>query len=314
MRAWNKADEFLKINTKKFFFITGEKEKTMKNSVQDLIKTRTSCRSYLETPIQTDKREIMDEFLNANLKGPFNSNTRFKLVSASDNDNEELKNLGTYGFIKGASGFIIGAVDKGSEKNMEDYGYLMEKIILLATDLELGTCWLGGTFNKSTFAQKISMEENEIVPAVTAIGNKMPKRTTLDSVVRWVAGSHNRQAWDKLFFINNFDTPLIQTGADYEMPLEMVRLGPSASNRQPWRIIKEQEHHIFHFYLQRTKNYNRNIRLLKLADLQRIDMGIAMCHFELSMQSINFSGQWKDVDPKLPVLPESTEYIISWVS
>jgi hypothetical protein len=86
------------------------------------------------------------------------------------------------------------------------------------------------------------------------------------------------------------------------------------SKKKSLYYLSEQEHHIFHFYLQRTKNYNRNIRLLKLADLQRIDMGIAMCHFELSMQSINFSGQWKDVDPKLPVLPESTEYIISWVS
>jgi len=287
--------------------------KRLKKNVQELIKSRTSCRSYIETPIQTDKQEILNAFLNYNLKGPFNSDIRFILVSASENDSKELKNLGTYGFIKGAAGFIIGAVDINSEKNMEDYGYILEKIILLATDLDLGTCWLGGTFNKSTFAQKISMEENEIVPAVAAIGNKMPKRTALDSVVRWVAGSHNRQPWDKLFFMNDFETPILQTGTDYEMPLEMVRLAPSASNRQPWRIIKEQESHIFHFYLQRTKNYSRNLKLLKLADLQRIDMGIAMCHFELSMQSINFSGQWKDMDPKHPVLPESTEYIISWV-
>jgi len=288
--------------------------KTLKHSVQDLIKTRTSCRSYIEKPIPIEKQTIINDFLHSNLKGPFHSNTRFKLVAATGNDCEELKKLGTYGFIKGATGFIVGAVDKHSEKNMEDYGYTMEKIILLATDMDLGTCWIGGTFNKSTFAQKISIKENEILPAVAAIGNKMTRRTTFDSVVRWVAGSKNRMTWDKLFFINDFDTPILQkTGADYEILLEMIRLGPSASNKQPWRIIKNQDENIFHFYLQRSKNYNKSIKLLNLSDLQRIDMGIAMCHFELCVKEMDLLGQWKNIDPQLPALPELTEYIISWV-
>jgi len=288
--------------------------KILKNSVQDLIKTRTSCRSYIEKPIQIEKQEIIHAFLHSNLKGPFNSDIRFKLVSATGDDCEEIQKLGTYGFIKGATGFIIGAVDNRSEMNMEDYGYNMEKIILLATDMDLGTCWIGGTFNRSTFAQKISIKENEIVPAVAAIGNKMTKRTTFDSVVRWVAGSKNRLTWDNIFFMNDFHTPILQkTGADYEIPLEMIRLGPSASNKQPWRIIKEQDDNIFHFFLQRSKNYSRNIKLLKLADLQRIDMGIAMCHFELSFEEMGRFGQWRNIEPDLPVLPELTEYIISWV-
>jgi nitroreductase len=285
-----------------------------KKSVQELIKTRTSCRSYIAQPIAIEKQERIKDFLDANLKGPFGSNTRFKLISATHDDSEQIKQLSTYGFIKGATGFIIGAVDQNSEKNMEDYGYMLEKIVLIATDLDLGTCWLGGTFHKSSFAQKISIKENEILPAVAAIGNRMAKPTALDSVVRWVAGSKNRKAWEELFFMNDFDTPIPQKlVTDYETPLEMLRLGPSASNKQPWRIIKEQEKNIFHFFLQRTKNYYRNLKLLKWADLQRIDMGIAICHFELSSNEMGLSGQWKTIDPKLPVLPELTEYIISWV-
>ena len=50
--------------------------------------------------------------------------------------------VGTYGFIKGASGFIIGCTERNSEDNLEDYGYIMERIILFATSIELGTCWL----------------------------------------------------------------------------------------------------------------------------------------------------------------------------
>jgi nitroreductase len=62
----------------------------------------------------------------------------------------QLKGLGTYGFIKGATGFIMGTVGH-SEKNLEDYGYVMERAILFATDIGLGTCWFGGTFTRSRF-------------------------------------------------------------------------------------------------------------------------------------------------------------------
>jgi len=60
----------------------------------------------------------------------------------------------------------------------------------------------------------------------------------------------------------------------------MVRIAPSASNKQPWRIVKIEG--AWHFFLERTKGYGDGIifKLLKLADIQRLDMGIAMCHFE----------------------------------
>jgi hypothetical protein len=55
----------------------------------------------------------------------------------------------------------------------------------------------------------------------------------------------------------------------YLDPLEMLRLGPSASNRQPWRVIKEQGRDIFHLYLRRSKGYDK---LIKAVDLQRMDI------------------------------------------
>jgi len=58
----------------------------------------------------------------------------------------------------------------------------------------------------------------------------------------------------------------------YLDPLEMLRLGPSASNRQPWRVVKEPGREIFHLYLRRSKGYDK---LIKAVDLQRLDMGIS---------------------------------------
>jgi hypothetical protein len=221
--------------------------------------------------------------------------------------------LGTYGFIRGATGFIAGAVGQG-EKNLEDFGYQMEAIILFATDLGLGTCWLGGSFTQSSFAQKIGAGQDEIVPAVTATGYAVD-HSRYGRLVRSQVGADRRLSRDDLFFLGRFGTPLPAGACGlYVWPLEMVRLAPSASNKQPWRLVKDGK--AWHFYLQRTPKYGRGslvFNVLKLADLQRVDMGIAMCHFEWTARELGLAGGWVVRNPGLETLDERTEYVVSWV-
>jgi hypothetical protein len=82
----------------------------------------------------------------------------------------------------------------------------------------------------------------------------------------------------------------------YLEPLEMLRLGPSASNRQPWRVVKEQGRDIFHLYLRRSKGHDK---LIKAVERQRIDMGIAMSHFELTVRELGLGEQWEEMAPSL---------------
>jgi hypothetical protein len=92
-----------------------------------------------------------------------------------------------------------------------------------------------------------------------------------------------------------------------------VRNGPSASNQQPWRIVKQADSNTFHFYLQRTKRYqSRNRILFGMADLQRVDMGIAMCHFEMTAVDLGLAGQWRFEEPDVGKLPDQTSYVASW--
>ena len=94
----------------------------------------------------------------------------------------------------------------------------------------------------------------------------------------------------------------------------MVRLAPSASNKQPWRIVKDGS--AWHFYLQRTPKYGPGsvvFNVMKLADLQRVDMGIAMCHFELTARELGLDGKWARMNPGLEIPDERTEYVVSWV-
>jgi nitroreductase len=268
----------------------------VRSTIEDLVKQRYSCRAYLDRPIDTSSREALAEFLGSLTTGPFGSRTRFALVAANENDRESLKGLGTYGFIKGAPGFIVGAVER-APKDHEDYGYGLEHAVLAATDLGLQTCWLGGTFNKSSFARKIGASKNETVPAVAAVGH--PADGTRDGWMRQKAGSHHRLPDEQLFFDGTFGQPLGTLAAGgFAAALDAVRWAPSASNKQPWRVVRSGD--AWHFYLQRTKGSGKRgvtFSLLRLADLPRVDMGIAMCHFDLVAREHGLSGRWTALQP-----------------
>jgi nitroreductase len=222
--------------------------------IAGVIRHRYSCRSYAPQPIEAEKRLRLQNFLDRLQTGPLGSSTRFILVSASEQESKSLRGLGTYGFIKGATGFIVGAV-KNDIHSLEDYGYQMEHAILAATGLGLGTCWLGGSFTQSSFAKKIDKRLDEIVPAVTSTGYPADDSRSSDSIRRRV-NADRRLPWANLFYDGVFGQPLISEEAGkFAIPLEMVRLAPSASNKQPWRIVKKGDD--WHFYLQRTPNYGK---------------------------------------------------------
>ena len=286
----------------------------MKTSVLELIKKRFSCRIHPNQPIEEASRHQLKAFLESRPTGPFGSPNRFLLIAAAENDRQALKSLGTYGFIKHAQGFIVGAMGPG-EKNLEDFGYVMEQAILLATELNLGTCWLGGSFTKSSFAKKIAATAEETVPAVTSVGY-IADHSKAEDWIRRRAGGAMRLPAEQLFFDEVFGNAIqMDSIGMYAQVLDMVRWGPSASNKQPWRIIRSGT--CWHFYLQRTKGYGKESlmgKVLKVADVQRLDMGIAMCHFEMSARELGIAGRWVVAEPDIARPDRLTEYTVSWES
>jgi hypothetical protein len=282
-------------------------------SISDLVRQRFSCRTYLEEPIAVGKQQQLRDLLVSLRVGPLGTALRFDLVAASETDRRDLEGLGTYGFIRNAPGFIVGAMSAGA-KDLEDFGYLMEQAILFATDLDLGTCWLGGTFSKSNFARAISAAGPEQVPAVAAVGHIKDVARARNGLLRRQIGADSRLPWEELFFDARFREPLTpEKASELAIPLEMVRLGPSASNKQPWRVIKDGD--AWHFYLQRTKGYRSGIaaRFMDVADIQRLDMGIAMCHFELTARDLGLDGEWTVQEPGLARPDDHTEYTVTWI-
>ncbi len=275
--------------------------------VCDLVTKRYSCRSYSLVLISNTAFADLEDFIATLPIGPFNVPNRFLPVTAGGDRRGNLRGLGTYGAIKDPAGFVIG-VSSRSDMDMEDFGYRMELIVLKAAELDLGTCWLGGSFTRWSFSRKAGLIKGETIPAVCSFGAPAVAKT-----LNQVAESRKRFKWEALFFDNDFGNPLNYGQAGkYANLLEMVRLAPSAKNYQPWRIVRQGNR--WHFFIQRHKGYREFVvpMLTGIADLQRMDMGIAMAHFELAAREAGLDGSWEVVGPDIPVTNSLMHYCVTW--
>jgi nitroreductase len=271
-------------------------------SIKETIRARESWRTYLKEDINESILNDFSNFIDNLEKSPFdNSKPRFKILSLEDS--AEINKFATYGMIKNAPYYILGAIER-SEYVYEHYGYLFEQIILKATELNLGTCWLGGTIDRKKVADAIDLKENEIIPAVTPLGY-VESRRFMGKAVRWLIKSKKRKDWKELFFlriekrIKSLDK---DDAGKFEMPLEMVRLGPSAKNRQTWRIIYERKGKKLHFFRVSSEKS------------ARLDIAIAVCHFDLTCKEENIKGKWYFEKPNSlnSLIPQEWIYSISW--
>lgn len=268
----------------------------------ECIEERISVRTYDNRNLKQDDFVKINEFISECLKET-KTPIKFKILNSQTDEHSNQK-FGTYGFINGTNNFIVGIINKTKTDPVE-FGYTMEKVVLYATCLGFGTCWLGGTFNRNQFENVLNLNENESIGVLIAIGIKKDKQSFVDRAVRYAAKSNHRKPWEEIFYLDNIDTPLIKSSLDkYDKVLEMVRIAPSASNKQPWRIIKNGN--MFHFYLSRTPNYG-----VLGFDIQMNDIGIAMCHFELSAKELGLAGKWTKLDKSNL---DGLEYIVSWIN
>lgn len=272
-------------------------------SVEESVKKRYSVRNYEEKEIEGDKRNAIEAFINS-LDNPLGSNVNFHYL-----DNKNIKNkekLGTYGVIKGAKQYI-GTTIKLQPMALEALGYEMEAVMLYSAHLGIGTCWLGGTFDREGFADAMKIKEGEVFPIITPYGYATANKHEKEIEMRKMIQADHRKDWSELFYNNDFQTLLTREEAnDVEFALEMVRLAPSASNKQPWRILLKDG--AFHFYEYKEPGYSDFFPY----DIQRVDMGIAAAHFDFSVKENGIKGHFNtSCEPKVE-LPQHMEYVFSW--
>ncbi len=257
-------------------------------TIQDIM-ARKSVRQYSGEPLRDKDAERLRGFIDElnETAGVFGNTVRLRLLEGGVGGGK----LGTYGVIRGARSFVAAACGQGAYA-LEDVGYQFEKLILFATGLKLGTVILGGTFSRGGFAKAMELRPGETLPVVSPVGYKGGKKSLLGSLIKSNAG--NRKPWSELFFDGGFSVPL-SPDDPYKDALEAVRQAPSTRNVQPWRIVKDEG--AFHFYSAGAFY------------MHRIDMGIALCHYEIAAREKGFGGGYK-VLQRMNV--GGLKYLVSW--
>lgn len=272
--------------------------------LEEVVKKRYSVRTYLEQPLSEENREKIERYF-PRLSNPFGGTVSFRLLALAQAPNA--RKLGTYGMIHGASDFI-GVTAAPGGMDLEAVGYEFETLILYAASIDLGTCWLGGSFNRSEFAEAMGVRKGDLFPAVSPVGIPAEKKNLKEQIIRRTVHADQRKPWPDLFFSGDFGVPLTEADAGaYAFALEMVRLAPSASNRQPWRIVRSGG--AFHFFEQRDAGYSDRLGF----DIQRVDLGIAACHFDLAAREKYLKGGFRILPDAPKGVPEHAVYRFSWV-
>lgn len=271
--------------------------------IKNAVEKRVSTRSYEERALtEEDRKKLMD--FNETLTNPFNVDINVQYIS-KENGADDVK-LGTYGTIKGAKDFLAITV-KDEPFAMEAVGYQFENLILYATSMGLGTVWLAATFSRKDFENAMSISKDDLFPCITPIGYPSGKTPIREKITRASLGSKSRKAWNKLFYLENFDKNLSESDAgDYKNALEIFRLAPSSTNAQPWAVVKEGNK--FHFFCNYKNNVNDDVKKIK-----HLDLGIALSHFHQKSLSDGLDGNFEIEDINFSI-PENMHYVISYIS
>lgn len=219
----------------------------------EAITKRKSRRSYLGTAIENKKLNVIQNLIEKYNK---DANLSIRIIKDGSEAFNGIKK--SYGLFSGVKTLIALIGKKDDIHLKEKIGYYGELLVIAATKLNLGTCWVGGTFdNKSNI---FTTMEDELLVSVITIGN-VAKETLKEKLVHKVATRKTKT-------LNEFYTTDLPVPKWFINGLEAVQKAPSAQNRQPVKFeYKEGEIQAFV-----EDSYKFDL----------IDLGIAKAHFSIA--------------------------------
>lgn len=243
-------------------------------NIKEIIEKRISVRTFdASRDINSKEIEIIRESISR-ASTPFGGTFKIEFKKF---DLKGPQSPSTYGTITGASRYLLIGIHD-DDLSMLSAGFGMEKVILKATELGLGTCWMALSFKDSDFSKAADMPVDEPLRIISPVGYPAKKRKMLESVTRMALRSSKRLPMEELFFEGEFDIPVSSNNRFYDA-LEMMRLAPSAKNTQPWRaLIRDKV--VWFYYVEKSK-------------ISILDLGIGLCHFDCTLKSERKHGVWE---------------------
>lgn len=252
----------------------------------ELIKTRKSIRTFDGRVLAEEDRKALVEYAET-ITNPYDIPVSFVFLNAKEHGLSSP-------VINGEHLYVAGKVPKVPHCE-EAFGYSFEKLVLYAWSRGIGTTWIGGTMKRELFEKAAGTKDDEFMPIVSPLGYPAKERAEVDRKLRESVRGDERLAPGDLFYEKDFFTPV--SPDEYDEVLEAVRWYPSAANMQPCRVVRDRT--AFHFYEKHAEAYSGRAAW----DVQKIDMGISICHF-MSVAGGKFSRKNPGIES-----PENTEYI-----
>lgn len=243
------------------------------------IQTRISVRSYAERPIDGVHLEHLLAFAQS-VDHLTDVSPRIDLINGEEQVERVLTfMIGSYGLVQNAPHLLVGILPEESDKSRIDLGFVLEQVVLEATRLGLGTCWITGSYDAEQAGDIVALSPEEVAAAVCALGHPVEEGygKLHTRIIRRLAGGHKRKPLTEIVFSQRWGRSWSPEQADPTLitVLEHARLAPSAHNAQPWRFILRD-----------------TTLALALVKPRFIDAGILMSHVMLASKAVDRPGEW----------------------
>lgn len=222
-------------------------------TIREAAEKRTSRRKYIEIPIEASKLSAI-----AALISDINAESGLSVEFIPD-ASSAFKNMSrSMGWFKGV-GAAFAMKGKITDRYLhEKIGYYGEKLVLECVRMGLGTCWVGGSYNKN--AVPCTVQKDESLVLVITIGYVEKTKSFIEKMM--TGDDKKSKSLSELLRSDSQPPDWVLKG------MEMVLNAPSANNLQP--VIFDFKHGLL------------SAGILHNTGFELVDMGIAKYHFELA--------------------------------
>lgn len=235
----------------------------------EAVKARISCRAYQDKRIDDEALALLSALVDRLNE---ESGLHIQLITTDGKTQPMLKLVPamfdgpvyTYAALVGGTDVL----------SAEKIGYYGEKLVLYATQLGLGTCWVAGTYDPNTACAFIG--EGERLWAVVPMGYAVAKMPIKQKMIRASIRARDRKPHQ---FVES-EVAFSELPEWFRTAIESVKLGPSAINQQP-----------VNFTWHKGKV---TAKLWKPAQGTVLnDLGIAKYHFEVGAAAAGLIAHWQ---------------------
>jgi nitroreductase len=170
----------------------------------DVVKTRTSIRGYSDKPVEEEKLRYV---LDCARRAPSWANKqcwRFVVVREKDTIKELAKHCLFNRWIQTAPVVIVACADPSESGSHDDLPFYavdvaiaVEHLILAATDVHLGTCWIGA-FSEQKIKQQLEIPKRIRIITLIPLGYPSDKKGVIASITRALANGEKRKSLDEI--------------------------------------------------------------------------------------------------------------------